>query len=58
MYKLFNAVIYSKVKATIGLDQCLTISSGAAPLSTSVRDYLAGYDISVGEVNIIPFCIK
>ncbi|XKL64204.1 hypothetical protein PGB90_004290 [Kerria lacca] len=49
-YKFFEFFFYSYMKSFVGLHQCKTLHSAAAPLSPQVRDYLASFDISVGEM--------
>ena len=49
-YKLANKLVFSKVKAALGLDQAKLCVSGAAPIGAEVLEFLAGLDIAVYEV--------
>lgn len=39
MYKVFDKLVYSKVKQNLGLDQCIRFFSGAAPLPLKTRQF-------------------
>ena len=46
---MFNKLVYSKVKAVLGLDRCSLFGSGAAPISENVLSYFWSLDIPVVE---------
>jgi long-chain-fatty-acid--CoA ligase ACSBG len=39
MYKVFDKLVYSKVRQNLGLDQCIRFFSGAAPLPLKTRQF-------------------
>jgi long-chain-fatty-acid--CoA ligase ACSBG len=47
---LANWLVYSPVKANLGLDKCRHLFSGAAPLSVSIMEYFMGLDINICEM--------
>ena len=49
LYKLFNKLVYSKVKTVLGLDRCKLFGSGAAPISKNVLSYFWSLDIPIVE---------
>ena len=49
LYSVFNKLVYSKVKAVLGLDRCSLFGSGAAPISENVLSYFWSLDIPVVE---------
>lgn len=49
LYKLFNKLVYSKVKGVLGLDRCELFGSGAAPISENVLSYFWSLDIPIVE---------
>lgn len=49
-YKLADRLIYSKVKAAMGLDRCKLAVSGAAPISQEIVEFFAGLDIVIREI--------
>lgn len=49
-YKLADRLIFSKVKAAIGLDRVRFAVSGAAPISADVLEFLAGLGLTIREV--------
>lgn len=49
-YALFDRLVYSKVKAAIGLDKARMMSSGAAPLGKDVIEFFAGLGMPIYEV--------
>lgn len=44
-YKVASKVVFSKVKAQLGLDKCLRSYSAAAPLSKEMLEYFMSLDI-------------
>eukprot|EP00967_Tisochrysis_lutea_P063069 scaffold81222_cov28-Tisochrysis_lutea.AAC.1 len=46
-YLVARSLILSKVKAALGLDQCLVCITGAAPMPRDVTEYFASLDIDV-----------
>jgi long-chain acyl-CoA synthetase len=49
-YKAFQKVVYSKVKAALGLDQARLCASGAAPVACELLEFFAGLDLPIYEV--------
>jgi long-chain acyl-CoA synthetase len=49
-HRLFDKLVYSKVKAAIGLGQVRTCVSGAAPIAKEVLEFFSGLDLTVLEV--------
>ncbi len=49
-HRLADRLIYSKVKAAIGLDRVRFAVSGAAPISAEVLEFMAGIGVVVREV--------
>jgi long-chain-fatty-acid--CoA ligase ACSBG len=49
-YGLANAVVLSKVKEALGLDQCNGFFTAAAPINLSTLQYFASLDIPVHEL--------
>ena len=49
-FTVFEKLVYSKVKAGLGLDECRIAVSGAAPISTEVLDFFAGFGLPIYEV--------
>jgi long-chain acyl-CoA synthetase len=49
-FTLFDKLVYSKVKAGLGLDQCRIAVSGAAPISSEVLAFFAGFGLPIYEV--------
>ncbi|KAL0279341.1 UNVERIFIED_CONTAM: hypothetical protein PYX00_000926 [Menopon gallinae] len=46
-YLLARAFVFSKIKANLGLDQCKSCWTGAAPLSSDIKLYFASLDVLV-----------
>jgi long-chain acyl-CoA synthetase len=49
-YSLAKKLVFSKLKAALGLDATRTLISGAAPISKEVIEFFAGLDIVVQEI--------
>ena len=49
-FKLANRLVFSKVKHTLGLDQCALFFFGAAPLSSDIRQYFLSLNIPLINV--------
>jgi len=49
-YKVASRLVHHKVKDALGMDQCRAAVSGAAPISTEVLEFFAGFDLSILEV--------
>lgn len=47
---LFDRLVYGKIRARIGLDQCQLALSGAAPIATDVLYFFAGIGLPIHEV--------
>ena len=49
LFTIFNAVVYSKLKAMLGLDRAFLLGSGAAPISKEVLSFFWSLDLPVVE---------
>ncbi|WP_437506009.1 AMP-dependent synthetase/ligase [Sorangium sp. So ce1099] len=49
-HRLFDRVVYSKVKAALGLDRAHVCSCGAAPIAKEVLEFFASLGILITEV--------
>jgi long-chain acyl-CoA synthetase len=49
-YKLFDKLVYSKVKDGLGLSEARMCVSGAAPIAPEVLEYFAGFGLPIYEV--------
>jgi long-chain acyl-CoA synthetase len=49
-YKIANKLIFSKLKAALGLDRGRVFISGAAPIAKEILEFFSGLDIVVREV--------
>eukprot|EP00640_Fibrocapsa_japonica_P000935 CAMPEP_0113933644 /NCGR_PEP_ID=MMETSP1339-20121228/855_1 /TAXON_ID=94617 /ORGANISM="Fibrocapsa japonica" /LENGTH=664 /DNA_ID=CAMNT_0000935029 /DNA_START=61 /DNA_END=2055 /DNA_ORIENTATION=+ /assembly_acc=CAM_ASM_000762 len=49
-YACANAVVFSKIKAALGLQDCKAFAVGAAPMSLEIFNYFASLDIPIWEV--------
>src|SRR5690349_11158375 len=49
-YRLFDRLVYSKVKAAIGLDRAHVCSSGAAPIAKEILEFFASLGILITEI--------
>ncbi len=49
-YALAQRLVFSKLKAAVGLDQATVLISGAAPISREVVEFFASLDIIVQEI--------
>ncbi len=50
MFGCANSIVLSKVKDTLGLDQCKAAFTAAAPIAKSVIEYFGSLDIPLYEV--------
>ncbi|KAL7683358.1 putative AMP-dependent synthetase/ligase [Plasmopara halstedii] len=48
-FGIANAVVLSRVKEALGLDQCIASFSGAAPISREVVEYFGSLDLPIYE---------
>ncbi|WP_437278415.1 long-chain fatty acid--CoA ligase [Sorangium sp. So ce375] len=49
-HRVFDKLVYAKVKAAVGLGRAHACSSGAAPIAKDVLDFFASLDILITEV--------
>jgi long-chain-fatty-acid--CoA ligase ACSBG len=47
MYSIANAIVLTKIKKALGLDQCTSFFYGAAPLKQTSVDYFASLDMAL-----------
>lgn len=45
-----KALVFSKVRSSLGLDNCHAFFSGASPLSQDVSEFFLSLDIPIGEI--------
>ncbi|KAL1783491.1 long-chain-fatty-acid-CoA ligase ACSBG2 isoform X1 [Sigmodon hispidus] len=49
-YRMAKALVFTKVRSSLGLDNCHSFFSGAAPLSQDVSEFFLSLDIPIGEI--------
>lgn len=49
-YKMARSIVFNTVKQTLGLDQCTTFATAAAPLSADVKKFFLSLDIPIMDV--------
>jgi long-chain acyl-CoA synthetase len=49
-FKLFEKLVYSKVKEALGLSEARLCASGAAPVSQEILEFFGGFNLPVYEV--------
>ncbi|XP_051028702.1 long-chain-fatty-acid--CoA ligase ACSBG2-like [Acomys russatus] len=49
-YRMAKALVFTKVRTSLGLEHCHTFLSGAAPLSQEVLEFFLSLDIPIGEI--------
>lgn len=49
-YRKAKALMFMKVRTSLGLDNCHSFLSGAAPLSHDVSEFFLSLDIPIGEI--------
>nr|XP_038939065.1 long-chain-fatty-acid--CoA ligase ACSBG2 isoform X2 [Rattus norvegicus] len=49
-YRMAKALVFTKVRTSLGLDNCHTFFSGASPLSQDVSEFFLSLDIPIGEI--------
>ncbi|KAM7325890.1 hypothetical protein ACRRTK_014368 [Alexandromys fortis] len=49
-YRMAKALVFTKVRTSLGLDNCHSFFSGAAPLSQEVSEFFLSLDIPIGEI--------
>nr|XP_020772451.1 long-chain-fatty-acid--CoA ligase ACSBG2 isoform X3 [Odocoileus virginianus texanus] len=49
-YRMAKALVFTKVKNSLGLDHCRIFISGAAPLNKETSEFFLSLDIPIGEV--------
>lgn len=49
-YRVAKALVFSKVRNALGLDQCQISISGAAPLNPETSEFFLSLDIPIGEM--------
>lgn len=49
-FKIFERLVYSTVRARLGLDQAIQLTSGAAPLPRKTRDFFFGLNMFINNI--------
>ncbi|XP_076715260.1 long-chain-fatty-acid--CoA ligase ACSBG2-like [Callospermophilus lateralis] len=49
-YHVAKALVYSRVRSSLGLEHCHAFLSGAAPLTESTSEFFLSLDIPIGEI--------
>ncbi|OBS74700.1 hypothetical protein A6R68_14778 [Neotoma lepida] len=49
-YRMAKALVFTKVRTFLGLDNCHSFFSGAAPLPQDVSEFFLSLDIPIGEI--------
>ncbi|XP_021074084.1 long-chain-fatty-acid--CoA ligase ACSBG2 [Mus pahari] len=49
-YRMAKALVFTKVRTSLGLDNCHAFFSGALPLSQDVSEFFLSLDIPIGEI--------
>lgn len=49
-YSLANAVVFRKIRQSLGLDRCLYACSGAAPLTKETQEFFISYNIPINDI--------
>uniref|UniRef100_I3M9W2 long-chain-fatty-acid--CoA ligase n=1 Tax=Ictidomys tridecemlineatus TaxID=43179 RepID=I3M9W2_ICTTR len=49
-YHMAKALVYSRVRSSLGLERCRAFLSGAAPLPESTSEFFLSLDIPIGEI--------
>lgn len=49
-YRMAKALVFTKIKNSLGLDHCRIFISGAAPLNQETSEFFLSLDIPIGEV--------
>jgi long-chain acyl-CoA synthetase len=50
LFKVFDRLVYSKLRARLGLDHARVLVTGAAPMSPATRDWFLGVGIAISDV--------
>ena len=50
LYRIFQKILFSKIKMALGLDQCDLFLSGAAPITAETMNYFMSLDIKINEL--------
>lgn len=49
-YRMAKALVFAKVRTSLGLDNCHAFFSSASPLSQDVSEFFLSLDIPIGEI--------
>ena len=49
-WRIFNALVYKKVKKALGLSNCKLFLTGAAPISKQILEYFASLNINIYDI--------
>lgn len=50
-YKFYRWLVFSRIKAALGLDRAKICLSAAAPISTDIKTYFMSIDILIADVS-------
>lgn len=55
-YRVAKTLVFTKVRSALGLENCHSFVSGAAPLSQEVLEFFLSLDIPIGELYGLSEC--
>ncbi|XP_027291946.2 long-chain-fatty-acid--CoA ligase ACSBG2 isoform X1 [Cricetulus griseus] len=55
-YRMAKALVFTKIRNSLGLDNCHSFFSGTAPLSQDILEFFLSLDIPIGEIYGLSEC--